>query len=235
MTIYKLIWDDFCAWYLEMVKPAFGSPIDQTTYDRTIDFFETLIKALHPFMPFLTEELWHELRDRGEREAIIVAAWPKAQGFDEALLQEGALAFEIITEIRNTRNARGISPKEALRLQVGPHTEAGLRTFAPIIRKLSNLSEIGIVTEAPAHATTFIVRAAEYFIPVEGKIDIEKEREETHKQIVYEKGFIALIDKKLLNEKFVANAKPEVVAIERKKKADAEARIKSLEETLARL
>jgi valyl-tRNA synthetase len=235
MTIYKLIWDDFCAWYLEMVKPPFGSSIDAGTYDKTVDFFETLMKALHPFMPFLTEELWHELRQRGEREGIIVASWPKAQGFDEALLLEGMLAFDVITEIRNTRNAKGISPKEALRLQVKADVAAGLRTFAPIISKLSNLSEIGVVTEAPAHATTFIVRSAEYFIPVEGKIDVEKEREAILKDLEYERGFIVTVDKKLTNEKFVANAKPEVVAVERKKKADAEARIKSLEETLARL
>jgi valyl-tRNA synthetase len=150
-------------------------------------------------------------------------------------LKEGALAFEVITEIRNTRNAKGISPKETLHLQVRADVEAGLRTFAPIISKLSNLNEIGIVTEAPAHATTFIVRSAEYFIPVAGKIDVAKEREEILKELEYQKGFIATVDKKLSNEKFVANAKPEVVAIERKKKADAEARIKALNETLARL
>jgi valyl-tRNA synthetase len=235
MTIYKLIWDDFCAWYLEMVKPPFGSPIDADTYNKTVNFFETLIKALHPFMPFLTEELWHELRERSEREAIIVASWPQVKAFDEALLQESKLAFQLVTEIRNLRNAKGISPKEALKLQVRTEAYSDLETFKPIITKLSNLSEVSTVVERPSNGFTILVASTEFFIVVEHQIDAAKEREEILKELEYQKGFIASVDKKLSNEKFVANAKPEVVAIERKKKADAEARIKALDEALARL
>lgn len=247
MTIYKLVWDDFCSWYLEMVKPPFGSPIDKGTYDQTIVFFETLLKALHPFMPFLTEALWHELRERGERDAIIVAAWPKAQSFDEALLQTSTLAFKVIAEIRNIRNTKGISPKQALPLlvkiqkekigdkQIHLELDGRLVIFNDIIRKLSNLTGISMVTEVPAMASAFMVDGIELSVLLENGIDVAKEREEILKELDYQKGFITSVDKKLSNEKFVANAKPEVVEIERKKKADAEARIKALEETLARL
>jgi valyl-tRNA synthetase len=236
MTIYKLVWDDFCSWYLEIIKPEFGKPIDQITLDRTITFFEQLLKALHPFMPFITEELWHELMERGDRDCIMMAAWPQQKSFETKILEEAQLSFEIVTEIRNVRNTKNISPKEALKLLVKHGEKAPLRSFWPVIKKLSNLTEIGFVKEAPAsNGTPFLVRSIEFFIPLEGKIDVEKERETILKEIDYHRGFLVSVDKKLSNEKFVNSAKPEVVDIERKKKADAEGKIKALEESLSRL
>jgi valyl-tRNA synthetase len=235
-TIYKLIWDDFCSWYLEMIKPEFGKPIDQTTLDKTINFFETLMKALHPFMPFITEELWHELNDRKENDCVITAQYPAAKSFDQTVLAEGSLAFEIVTEIRNTRNTKNISPKDALRLLVRNGEKAPVKSFWPIIKKLSNLSSVEFVKEAPStNLTPFLVRAIEFYIPLEGKVDTVKERESIAKEIAYNKGFLVSIDKKLSNEKFVNSAPPQVVEVERKKKADAEAKIKALEESLMRL
>ena len=232
--IYKLVWDDFCSWYLEMIKPEFGKPIDQTTYLRTIGFFEEILKVLHPFMPFITEELWKELTDRKERECIIVATWPSPKAYNNEILNEAAFAFNVITEVRNTRNIKGISPKEVLKLKVNSSDQSLLRSFLPIIQKLSNLSEIDIAPQKLDNATSFIVRSTEFFVPLEGKIDAEKEREAILKDLEYQRGFMISVDKKLSNEKFVSSAPPKVIEMERKKKADAEAKIKALEETLAR-
>jgi valyl-tRNA synthetase len=231
MTTRKLIWDDFCSWYLEMVKPPFGSPIDKTSYEATVNFFEILLKALHPFMPFITEELWSELRKRSERDCIIVASWPSAKSYNTALLAEGDQSFEIITEIRNVRNAKGLSPKDALPLLIKSKGTTN-QSFWPVIKKLSNLSEISLTTEAPANATSFVIRSTEFFIPIGAPIDAAKERENILKDLEYQKGFITSIDKKLLNEKFMSSAPEKVVEMEKKKKADAEAKIRALEEQL---
>jgi valyl-tRNA synthetase len=233
--IYKLVWDDFCSWYLEMIKPEFGKPIDQTTYSRTIGFFEGVLKVLHPFMPFITEELWNELTQRKERECIIVASWPAPKAYNENILAEAAFAFDVITELRNTRNTKGISPKEALKLLVNSKDQSLLRSFRPIIQKLSNLSEIKIASQKVNNATSFMVKSTEFFVPMEGKIDTEKEREAILKDLEYQRGFMISVDKKLSNEKFVSSAPPKVIEMERKKKSDAEAKIKALEESLARL
>lgn len=232
MTVYKLTWDDFCAWYLEMVKPEFGKPIDRYTYDKTVAFFESILKVLHPFMPFITEELWHELNERSTKDCIITAAWPKGNTFAEAILQEGEYAFQIITEVRNTRNSKGISPKEALKLNVKEGDQKLINTFWPVIQKLSNLSQVTFVTEKIANASGFVIKSTEFFVPIEGKIDVEKERAALQKDLTYQLGFLASVNKKLDNEKFVNGAKPEVIEIERKKKADAEAKIASLQESL---
>jgi valyl-tRNA synthetase len=235
-TVYKLIWDDFCSWYLEMIKPEFGKPIDKITYYKTIEFFETLLKVLHPFMPFITEELWHELQDRNEKDCIIISPWPVAKSFDEKILNEGIFAFEIVTEIRNTRNTKGISPKEALALLVKKEKQPPIQKLWSVIRKLSNLKEVSFVDQAPqTNASPFLVRSWEFFVPMEGKVDAAKERETIEKEIEYQKGFLISVDKKLSNEKFVSSAPPQVVESERKKKADAESKIKALEESLARL
>ena len=233
--VYKLTWDDFCSWYLEMVKPEFGEPIDRATYNHTIALFEKLLKVLHPFMPFITEELWHELNERTERDCIIIADWPKPATFQQAILDEGVVAFSIVTEIRNTRNAKGLSPKEALMLVVHGSESTIVRSFWPIIKKLSNISDVSYSNEKMTNATSFIINTTEFFIPLEGKIDTEKEREAILKDLVYQRGFLAAVDKKLSNEKFVSGAPPKVIEIERKKKQDAETNIKALEERLARL
>jgi valyl-tRNA synthetase len=234
MCIYKLIWDDYCSWYLEMIKPEFGKPIDKTTYDKTVSLFETLLKALHPFMPFITEELWSELKQRTKNDCIIISSWPTAgTSINSSILQEGDVAFDLITQIRGTRNAKGISPKESFKL----HKKTGaqdLQFFWPIVKKLANISEVVTSSETP-QGVTCLVGTAEFTIPMEGKIDVAKERESILKDIEYQRGFMASVDKKLSNEKFVNGAPPQVLEMERKKKADAESKIKALEESLARL
>lgn len=233
LAVYKLIWDDFCAWYLEMVKPEFGKPIDSKTYTKTVSLFESLLKVLHPFMPFITEELWSELQERKEKENIIVASWPTPGAVDPSLLKEADFAFETITQIRNIRNAKGISPKEPVKL-FKQETGNDLLHFWPIIKKLSNLNEVYTSSEKPS-GVSFLVGTVEYTIPMEGKLDTAKERESILKDLEYQKGFLASIEKKLSNEKFVNSAPPQVIELERKKKADAETKIRSYEQALKEL
>jgi valyl-tRNA synthetase len=237
MTIYKLTWDDFCSWYLEIVKPEYGKPIDPISYQSTIRFFEVLLKLLHPFMPFITEELWHELNDRKESECIIVSAWPKEGNTNQGIEDESEFAFEVVTQIRNARATKNLSPKESLQLLVRKINEAPVKKFWPIVMKLSNLKSIDNLEEAtsPANASQFMVRSTEFVIPFAQALDVEKETENAQKDLEYYRGFLGSIEKKLSNEKFVAGAPAEVVENERKKKADAEAKIAALEETLRSL
>lgn len=231
MTVYKLIWDDFCSWYLEMVKPQFGEPIDEASYSATVGFFESVLKLLHPFMPFITEELWNELAKR-THNLIIVSSWPKAESIRVAEVGQANLAFEIITQVRNVRASKGLSPKEPLRL----HQNGNLDThfFSPVIMKLANVSEIFRSADKPSGAS-FLVSSTEFTVPLEGKVDVEKEKESINKDITYYNGFIASIDKKLGNEGFLKKASPQVIEMERKKKADAEAKIRALEDRLKSL
>lgn len=230
-TTYTLMWDDFCSWYLEMIKPEFGKPIDEKTYAKTVELFETLLKLLHPFMPFITEELWNELKARGERNSLMVAPWPELKPFDNEILSEGNFAFEVIAQVRNFRNAKGISPKEGLQLMIKGEG-AGSR-FHALMRKLCNLTEISRPGAIPS--VSFLVNTTEFHIPLEGKVDTAKEREALQKELDYTRGFLMSVDKKLSNEKFVAGAPAQVIQLEKKKKADAEARIKALEESLKSL
>jgi valyl-tRNA synthetase len=232
LTTYKLIWDDFCAWYLEMVKPEYSKPIHKNTLERTIEYFENILKVLHPFMPFITEELWGELRSRKSSERLIVASWPSVNEVEVAIIEESSYAFEIITEIRNFRNSKGISPKESMTLFVKTGEQILVKSFWPIIKKLSNLSEVAMTTEKIQSAAGFVVKSTEFFIPLEGKIDTEKERELLLKELAYQRGFLAAVEKKLSNEKFVASAPEKVIEMERKKKEDAEAKILSFEAAL---
>ncbi len=233
LCVYKLIWNDFCAWYLEIIKPEFGKPIDAITYNKSVSLFESLLKVLHPFMPFITEELWSELKKRADRDCIIVAAWPKPGPIDSPILNEAEVAFETITQIRNARNSKGISPKESVTLYKKEASD-NLRYFWPIIKKLSNITEVFTATEKPS-GISILVATVEYIIPMEGKLDIDKERESILKDLEYQRGFLATVDKKLANEKFVSSAPAQVLENERKKKADAEAKIKSYENTLREL
>ncbi|MEX1238329.1 MAG: valine--tRNA ligase [Cyclobacteriaceae bacterium] len=235
-SVHKLIWYDFCSWYLEIVKPEYSKPIDEQTLKETTRFFETLLKILHPFMPFITEELWHELNGRKEDDCIIIAAYPTSEKYESPILSEAVFAFEVVTEIRNTRNTKGLSPKEALTLMVKRSESLPLTGFWPVVQKLANLKDIDFVKDAPGvTATSLLVRSHEFYIPLEGKVDEAKEREAILKEISYHKGFLAMVDKKLGNEKFVNSAPPQVVASERRKKADAEAKISALEESLNRI
>ncbi len=235
MTVYKLIWEDFCSWYLEMIKPGFGKPIDQVTYDKAISFFESLLKILHPFMPFISEELWHELRPRTEREYIIVAEWPAAMPFDTGVLNKAAFIFEAITEIRNTRNASNLSPKEPLKMVINNNASLKDSSFLAIIKKLGNISEIQFNQPAAPGSINFVIQSTEFSIPLNGKVDAGAQREALQKEIEYHRGFLTAVNKKLANERFMNSAPPEVITMEKKKKTDAEAKINALEKSLSEL
>jgi valyl-tRNA synthetase len=232
MATYKLVWDDFCSWYLEMIKPGFEQPIDKVTYDATVALFSDLLKVLHPFTPFITEELWDNLAERTSADRLIIAPWPRAGAADKALLDSFELARQVIMEVRRVRNEKGLGNKEALQLHVkGP----AIGTFAPLVVKLANISGIVMADEAPASAASFIVKGTEFFIPLAGMIDADEERGRLTKELEYVRGFLASVDKKLSNERFVSGAPAAVLETERNKKADAEAKIKALEAQLASL
>lgn len=235
MTTYKLVWDDFCAWYLEMVKPAYQQPIDAESYQATVGFFEQIIKLLHPNMPFLTEELWHDdlFAARGEMDCCIVAEFPKGGAIDEQLLKDAEVIKTVVAEIRNVRNQKQISPKEALPLSLKVNSDIDYEKWLNIVFKLANVSEAEIVNDKIVGATAFMAGKDEFFIPLTENVDVEAERERLNADLIYLQGFLKSVDSKLSNERFVQNAKPEIIANERNKKADAEAKIKIIEESLA--
>ena len=236
MSTYKLIWDDFCAWYLELIKPVYQHPIDRKTYDATIIFFEKLMAILHPFMPFVSEEIWHELNTRAEGNDLIVSKWPTRNSLDHTILEDFTIASGIITEIRNFRQSKGVSPKEQVELKYSVDGNArALDRFSNSIIKLANLSSLEKVAEKPTGAFPFVVKQFECFIPLSDSIDKEAEKERLIKELDYTQGFMKSVAAKLSNERFVSNAKPEVVAAEQKKMNDAEARIKAIEEALSTL
>jgi len=237
MTTYKLVWDDFCAWYLEMVKPAYQQPIDAESYKATVGFFEQIIKLLHPNMPFLTEELWHDdlFAERGELDCCIVAEYPKGGAIDEQLLKDAEVIKTVVAEIRNVRNQKQISPKEALPLSLKVNSDIDYEKWLNIVFKLANVSEAEIVNDKIAGATAFMAGKDEFFIPLTENIDVDAERIRLNADLVYLQGFLKSVDAKLSNERFVQNAKPEIIANERNKKADAEAKIRIIEESLTML
>ncbi|MBK0383887.1 valine--tRNA ligase [Pedobacter sp. SD-b] len=237
MATYKLVWDDFCAWYLEMIKPAYLQPIDAETYKATVGFFKDILKLLHPFMPFLTEELWHDdvFGEREKTDCCIVAQLPDATKTNDKLLKEIDAVKQIVSEIRNIRNTKQISPKEALELSIKVNSEIDFKEYQPIISKLANISTFNFVDEKINGAASFLVNRDEFFVPLAGNIDVEAEKENIQKEIIYLKGFLKSVDAKLSNQRFVQNAKPEIVVNEQNKKADAEAKIKILEDSLAGL
>lgn len=235
LTSYKLVWDDFCSWYLEMIKPGFEQPIDAKTHAATIEFMEQLMKILHPFMPFITEEIWHEIKERDETDCIIIASWPLRRPYDEQIIAEAEIVFEAISNIRNTRNAKQVSPKTALNLAIKTDNKALYERFGSIIKKLANINQIDFINEGISGAVSFVLKADELFIPLNGEIDVEKEKAELLKEMDYTRGFLNQVIKKLGNEKFVGNAPAHVLEMERKKQADAEAKLKTLEESLANI
>jgi valyl-tRNA synthetase len=237
MTVYKLVWDDFCSVYLEMIKPAYQAPIDPETLRLTTGYLETLLKLMHPFMPFITEEIWHELAERGEKDYVCVAAWPKPQPLANAadILSRMDKVLEVVAGIRNVRNQKGIGPNKPLTLAAKTDETALLQDYDGVIRKLGALSDISFVDAAPAGAVSFVLGTGEFFIPLEGHIDLAAERERLTKEIEYARGFLESVMKKLSNEKFVQNAKPDVLERERQKQADAEGKITALEQSLAAL
>ncbi|GAA4497815.1 valine--tRNA ligase [Hymenobacter ginsengisoli] len=234
LTVYKLVWDDFCGQYLEMVKPAYQHPIDAETLRATVDFLETLLKLLHPFMPFITEELWHELAERGPKDYVCVAHWPKvtAPADSAEVLASMDKALAIVAGVRNVRNQKNIGPTKQVALAVKTDDSAAIQTYAGLVRKLANLSDLTFVTEGPASSVSFVQGSSEFFIPLEMQVDAVAERARVEKELEYAIGFRDSVNKKLGNEKFVANAKPDVLERERQKLADAEGKITALEQTL---
>ena len=232
MKSYKLVWDDFCSWYLEMIKPAYGTPIDRETYEATLDIFDRLMRILHPFMPFVTEEIWHTLRERSEGESIMTQHMPHSVMFDQQMLDNFQQASEIIAGVRNLRNSKGLSPKEALELFVKGNCP---EDFHGIIRKLANVSKIEFVSDKVSGALSFMVGITECFVPVSLNIDKEAELKKLQEELQYAEGFLNSVMKKLSNEKFVNGAPEKVVAVERQKKADAESKIEALKAQIAAL
>ncbi len=232
MAVYKLFWDEFSAWYLEMAKPAYQQPIDRTTYEATLGFFDSLLKVLHPFMPFITEELWQALEQRKNGESIMIQLQPKAIVADEKLISGFEYAKEIIAGVRTVRLQKNIPIKDRLSLQIiGNHND----NFNAAISKLVNLESIESVVDKTAGSIYFLVGTTEFSIPIGNLINVDEEITKMKAEIKYFEGFIESVMKKLGNERFVANAKPEVVDAERKKQVDAESKIASLKEGIAGL
>ena len=234
MRIYKLFWDDFSGWYLEMVKPAYGSPADRKTIDATRHYFDMLMRLIHPFMPFVTEEIWQDLASRAKGESIMYAPAPAVEQWDEALLTRFEFVKEAITDIRNVRKQKNIAQKQPLTLKVIVD-ENYPAAYAPVIVKMGNISAIETVTEKDPAAAAFIVKTTQYFVPLGDNIDREAETKRLTADLEYLEGFLASVMKKLSNERFVNSAPEKVVANERAKKADAEAKIAAIREQLAAL
>ena len=239
MTLYRLFWEDFSGWYLEMVKPAYGQPLDTTTYTATIGYFEQLLQQLHPYMPFITEEIWHYVAERGPKESIMVSRYTSLPVTERssALVERFELAKEVVSGIRNVRKSKNIAQKEPMGL-IYAADENYPAEFEAVIVKMGNLSSVSAMAagaQKPSGAASFIVKTTEYFIPLGEMIDTAAERERLTKELDYTRGFLDSVMKKLSNERFVQNAPQQVIANERAKQADAEAKIKALEEQLAAL
>lgn len=231
MSIYKLIWDDFSSWYLEMIKPSFGLPIDQNTYDATLAFFESNLKILHPFMPFLTEEIWQHIKDRTPDEALIIATYPAKDVINKQIITDFEVASEVISGIRTIRKDKNIPFKETIEI-LYLNNEKTNNLFNPVIIKMGNLSSLNEVSKTVENALSFRVNSNEYFIPLSGSIDINSEIEKLQQELIYTEGFLKSVQAKLSNERFVNNAPENVLAIERKKEADALAKIETIKSSL---
>jgi valyl-tRNA synthetase len=234
MATYKLIWEDFCSWLLEIVKPPYGAPIDQKTYKEVIRLFEGNLKLLHPFMPFLSEEVWQHISDRSPEQALIVASWPEKSAYEPSLLPAFEFTREVISGIRTIRKEKNIPFREAMELLLIDE-EAVDREWDVLIQKLGNVSQVTYVPKAPEGALSFRVKRNEYFVPLKGTVDLEEEIRKIQEELDYTRGFLTSVQKKLTNERFVNNAPEQVVALERKKAADAESKIEVLEKSLANL
>ena len=231
MSIYKLIWDDFSSWYLEMIKPSFGLPIDQITYDATLAFFESNLKILHPFMPFLTEEIWQHIKDRTPDEALIIATYPAKDVINKQIITDFEVASEVISGIRTIRKDKNIPFKETIEI-LYLNNEKTNNLFNPVIIKMGNLSSLNEVSKTVENALSFRVNSNEYFIPLSGSIDINSEIEKLQQELIYTEGFLKSVQAKLSNERFVNNAPENVLAIERKKEADVLAKIETIKSSL---
>ncbi len=234
MSIYKLFWDDYCSWYLELVKPAYGQAIDKATLDATLGFFESLLKMIHPVMPFITEELWHDMAERGEKETIMFARTPAAGPWDEGTINDFELAEEAVNTLRGIRQQKNISPKEALEVKF---KGAFPVRMLPVVCKLANISSASIVEDfgATAEGVSQMIRTVEMYVPLTGKVNVEEEIAKIEAELEYQKKFLESVRRKLSNESFVAHAPEKVVAIERKKEADSLSKIEGYESQLKAL
>lgn len=234
MSTYKLIWDDFCSWFLEMIKPAYSESISEETYLKVIELFEANLKILHPFVPFVTEEIWQQIAKRDVSEALIISTWPESKVYDKKLIKDFEFVMDVISGIRNIRKDKNISFKDALTLKI-INREKLSNQFDGIISKLTNLDQIDYVTEKPEGAMTFRVKSNEYFIPLVGAVNLDEEREKLLEELKYAEGFLKSVQKKLSNERFVSGAPEKVVALERQKEADTLAKIETLKASLKTL
>ncbi|MBL0130098.1 MAG: class I tRNA ligase family protein [Chitinophagaceae bacterium] len=232
-TIYSLIWDDFCSWYLEWVKPGFEQPIDKTIYEKTVGFFEQLMQLLHPFMPFITEEIYHLLKER--TDDLTVKQYATANTADQTILSTAGLLKEVITTIRDARNKNQLKPKDTIRLHILTDNKNTYTTIESILMKQVNAESVSYTSDSVANSITVVVQKDKFFIETTTVLDTASQKEQLQKDLDYLKGFLVSVEKKLSNERFVQNAKPEVLESERKKKADAEAKIRVITESLSSL
>lgn len=232
-TVYSLIWDDFCSWYLEWVKPGFEQPINKAVYEKTVAFFEQLMQLLHPFMPFVTEEIYHQIKSQADD--LTVKHFIQVKIADTAILADGSLLKEVISAIRDARNKNQLKPKETIKLHIQSENKAAYKKLETVLCKQINASTINYTDSSVANSITVVVQKDKFFIETSAVLDTSSQKQQLQKDLDYLKGFLASVDKKLSNERFVQNAKPEVIEIERKKKADAEAKIKVIEESLQTL
>jgi valyl-tRNA synthetase len=235
MITYRLFWDEFSAWYLEIIKPEYQKPVDRVTLSATIAIFDKLLKLIHPFMPFITEDLWQMLLERKDGESIMVSLMPEAKKFNKALIADFESVKETVSAIRTVRKDKGISNRDKFELLIRADQDSYNADLLPVILKMCNLAQISFVSEKQAGTVSFMVGTTEFFIPVEGRIDIESELIKLNEELEYNRGFLATVMKKLDNQRFVENAPSGVLELERKKKNDAESKIKSIEERIKEL
>jgi valyl-tRNA synthetase len=231
-TIYSLVWDDFCSWYLEWAKPGFEESIDAGIYIKTVEFFEELMELLHPFMPFVTEEIYHQLKERKEGDDLTIRRMKEHRTQNSEVLKQGELLKEVITSIRDARNKVQLKPKDQVKLHIQTQNSSVYKNIESILQKQVNAESISYVNEAVLNAVNVVVQKDKFFIESESQADTSSHKEQLQKDLNYFEGFLASVEKKLGNERFVQNAKPEVVEVERKKKADAEAKIRAIKESL---
>jgi valyl-tRNA synthetase len=235
MTTYRLFWDEFSGWYLEIIKPEYQKPIDIATYEATLSVFDRLLKVVHPFMPFITEEIWQLLVSRNDGESIMISRMPESKKFNKGIIESFEAVKETISAVRTTRKNKDIPNKEKLTLLIRSEKDSYDISMISVIRKLCNLSDISFVSEKQPEAVSFMVRTTEYFIPLSGSIDIGAEIERLQTDLKYQRGFLSNVMKKLENERFVQNAPSDVLELERKKQSDAESKINALENRMEEL
>jgi valyl-tRNA synthetase len=239
ITLYKFIWDDFCSWYLEMIKPAYGEPIESGTLQASISIFERMMVMLHPFMPFVTEEIWHQLIERQDGQACAISKYPQAQAFDASFLQRVELAKAVVSGIRDVRNNNGLKQKDPLVVFAQDSSAVQALLSAPGIKdmlvKMGVLASLNITNEEVNNGVAFLAGNDKFYVELEQQIDVEEERKRLQKELEYYQGFIKSVMGKLSNERFVNNAPADVVAMERKKLADGETKMKNLESELTKL